>query len=290
MGKQKILAYFGHHKCATTMMLKVINEVCEYSGLKHAHYHSPKMWGYKNGFGLDKAADQHKLDFVSYISADQKFIGDPDRFRGIHIIRDPRDIAISSYFSHRNSHSTEGWPELAQFRTVLERLPKDEGILADLKFTAQLPVDGWDINLFDTIKEWNYQAKNVLELRFENLIMDPYQQILNMFDFLGIVDFSEPDLANLLRYCDRRVQPRRIFVRKPLNSIPAWALLLILYENRFAKLAGGRKKGEEDVNSHYRRGMPGDWRNHFNELHKQYFKEHYNDLLVMLGYESGYEW
>jgi hypothetical protein len=288
--KQLILAYFGHHKCASTLMLKVINEVCNYIGIKHAHYHSPKMWGYKSHFSLDKVVDQNKLRFVSYTGVDQNFIGDLDRFRAIHIIRDPRDIAISSYFSHRNSHVTDGWPELKEFRKDLERLPKDKGILENLKFTAELPVDGWTTNLFDTMKQWNYNAKNVMEVRFEELIRDPYQNFLEMFVFLGLVEFSEPYASSWLRYSVRKWLPRHIIQLQPLTSISAWILLLIIYRNRFAKLAGGRKKGEEDDNSHYRKGTPGEWRNHFNEQHKTYFKEHYNDLLTKLGYESGYDW
>ncbi|MGH6849425.1 MAG: sulfotransferase domain-containing protein [Methylocella sp.] len=290
MEKQKILAYFGHHKCATTLMLKIINEVCDYTGRKHAYYHSPKMWGYKSGFTLNKAADENELDFVSYTDADLNYIGGLDRFRGIHVIRDPRDIAISAYFSHRYSHSNDEWPELAEFRKELERLPKDEGILENFKFTAQLPTDGWNINLFDTMKEWNYQAENVLEVRFEDLIRDPYQNFLAMFGFLGLLEFSEPSASSLLRHCVRKWRPRRIIELQLPASIPAWVLLMIVYQNRFAKLAGGRKNGEEDEKSHYRKGTPGDWRKHFNEQHKQYFKEHYNDLLVKLGYESGYDW
>jgi sulfotransferase family protein len=285
VSKRQLLAYFGHHKCASTLMLTVINEVCAYAGLRHAHYDSPKMWGYKIGFGLDKAADENKLHFVSYTGADVKFLGDRNRFRGIHIIRDPRDIAISAYFSHRNSHSTEGWPELAEVRNDLLRLPKDQGILEDLKFTAKLPVDGWTTNLFDTMKEWNYESENVLEVRFEDLVRDPYQTFLEMFAFLGLLESSEAHPSILLRHA-----VRSWLTRGPLASIPAWVLLTIVYRNRFAKLAGGRKKGEEDENSHYRKGAPGDWKNHFNERHKQYFKEHYNDLLVKLGYESGYDW
>ncbi len=33
----------------------------------------------------------------------------------------------------------------------------------------------------------------------------------------------------------------------------------------FAKLSGGRPRGQEDRNSFFRRGVPGDWRNHFDE-------------------------
>jgi hypothetical protein len=288
--KQKIPAYFGHHKCASTFLLNVIREVCKTLGFKHAHFHSPKMWGHESGYTLDKMVDARKLDFVSYINADLDYIGDLDRFRGIHIIRDPRDIVVSSYFSHRNSHPTGSWPELAALRKVLERLPEDEGILEDMRFTASLPVDGWTINLFDTMKEWNYCAGNVMELRFEDLVRDPYQHFLEMLEFLGLVEYSDATASSLLRYAVRKWQPQRILRFQRRASVPAWALLMIVYQNRFSKLADGRTEGDEDQKSHHRKGLAGDWMNHFKEQHKRYFKEHYNDLLVKLGYEKDNDW
>jgi hypothetical protein len=65
---------------------------------------------------------------------------------------------------------------------------------------------------------------------------------------------------------------------------------MIVYQNRFSKLADGRTEGDEDQKSHYRKGLPGDWMDHFNGQHKRYFKEHYNDLLVKLGYEKDNDW
>jgi hypothetical protein len=83
--------------------------------------------------------------------------------------------------------------------------------------------------------------------------------------------------------------PRVPLIRTPAK-IPGWVLLSFVYENRFSKLAGGRKSGEENVKSHYRKGTSGDWKNHFTESHKAYFKQHYNDLLITLGYETDDRW
>ena len=58
----------------------------------------------------------------------------------------------------------------------------------------------------------------------------------------------------------------------------------------FKKLAGGRKKGEENIKSHYRKGVHGDWKNHLNDDHVAFFKEHYNELLIKLGYETDGDW
>jgi hypothetical protein len=48
--------------------------------------------------------------------------------------------------------------------------------------------------------------------------------------------------------------------------------------------------GDQDVQSHYRKGLSGDWVNHFTPAHVQYFKEHYNDVLFGLGYERDPNW
>ena len=51
-----------------------------------------------------------------------------------------------------------------------------------------------------------------------------------------------------------------------------------------------RKQGDEDVTSHFRKGRPGDWINHFTDDHKALFKELYPEILIGLGYESSNYW
>ena len=41
---------------------------------------------------------------------------------------------------------------------------------------------------------------------------------------------------------------------------------------------------------HYRRGVPGDWVNHFESDHVRVFKGRYDDLLIKLGYEKNEGW
>lgn len=293
MTDSAIKAYFGHHKCGSTMILGILQKVCHYAGLKHAHFHSPRMWGWRDGSpGLDDAVHDLGLDFVSYISADLTYLGDRQAYRGLHVIRDPRDIVVSSYFSHRYSHPTDAWPELAEFREVLATLPKEEGLLENIKFTARLKVDGLDLNLFETLRDWDYSMPNVMEVRFEDLVARPYQIFIEMFEFLDLIDENGSvgaAVKSWFRYELRNRYPWLPFSRK-IRRIPAWMLFSFVYENRFAKLAEGRGQGQEDVRSHYRKGTPGDWRNHFKEQHKDYFKEHYGDLLIKLGYEEDENW
>jgi hypothetical protein len=60
--------------------------------------------------------------------------------------------------------------------------------------------------------------------------------------------------------------------------------------NRFENLSGGRRLGEEDRSSHFRRGTPGDWRNHFTPKVTDAFKERYGDVLIYAGYERNKDW
>lgn len=69
-------------------------------------------------------------------------------------------------------------------------------------------------------------------------------------------------------------------------------------EDRFAevverwtfKTKTGRTPGEEDLGSHMRKGIVGDWRNHFTPRVRDCFKTRYADLLQKLGYEPTQEW
>ena len=59
---------------------------------------------------------------------------------------------------------------------------------------------------------------------------------------------------------------------------------------RFERLSGGRAPGEEDPASHFRKGVPGEWRTYFDERLKGTFKERWGELLIATGYERDREW
>jgi hypothetical protein len=60
--------------------------------------------------------------------------------------------------------------------------------------------------------------------------------------------------------------------------------------NSFEKLSGGRERGKEDIQAHYRKGSAGDWRNHFTPAITKRFKVLYQDALVAGGYEKDENW
>jgi hypothetical protein len=63
----------------------------------------------------------------------------------------------------------------------------------------------------------------------------------------------------------------------------------VVEANRFEKKTG-RQKGQEDVASHHRKGVRGDWQNHFSPGVTERFKERFGKVLVETGYETGTDW
>jgi lipopolysaccharide transport system ATP-binding protein len=63
----------------------------------------------------------------------------------------------------------------------------------------------------------------------------------------------------------------------------------VIRQNRFEAVAG-RPPGDEDRTSHERKGIAGDWRNHFTDPVTKAFKQRFGSLLVATGYERGFDW
>lgn len=268
--------FFGHHKCATIWIVSILNHLAVKAGLTHQHFHSHKTMGYD----LKRAIADGGLDVCSYTNANYAHIN-VDDFRGFHVVRDPRDILVSAYFSHMKSHETDFWPELVAHRAELQALPKSEGLLYSFEFSDRLPTDGCDINLMDALGGWNYQDERILELRFEDIVAKPYEtwvEVMQHLEMLG-PQSAAPSKPGLLDRLARRRSPER-------GGLGIADVLYAVYGTRFEKKAGGRGAGAENTASHYRKGQPGDWVNHFEASHKAAFKARYPGLLEKLGYDK----
>src|ERR1044071_7538984 len=231
-----MFGYFGHHKCGTVWILSIVKEIAAQAGLRVAHHHN------EAGFDGDIQAHFNRcpFDFWCYTNADYYFVRGI-ALGGFHVVRDPRDVIVSGYFSHLNSHPEDGWPRLRPYRKLLRSISKEEGLLREMEFIA--PV------LYDMLG-WDRPAAGVREIRFEELVADPKDRFCRIFRDLGLL----PDRVSEAALC---------------QAVDRYT---------FQRLAGGRKAGEEDAAHHFRKGVPGDWRNHFTPAHTAYFKKLHNPL------------
>ena len=251
MQAKPLLAYFGHHKCATQWIRRIVTDICKIIDREPLVFNGRKQFGGDLLASIPRASST----FLCYMNADVKYVRPLGRlahgFRGFHIVRDPRDVVVSTYYSHLYSHPLfEG---LEQQRAKLKSVSKDEGLMLVLENRR---------HQFRTMLEWDYNRPNVLELRMENVTSDAAAEIPRILEFLGL---------------------------GPADGITPTLLREIVAGHDFSVLAR-RNPGEEDVTSHYRKGVKGDWMNHFGPGHVAYFKEHYGDLLKKLRYENDDNW
>jgi Sulfotransferase domain len=280
---RQLCCFFGHHKCATTWIESMIKPVCNELKLNHCNVHNSKIFREE----LDQFVETNKIDFLSYTNADYDYVKQLKSFKGFHVVRDPRDIVVSAYFSHLYSHSTEEWSELISYREKLKNMSKDEGLLEEIKFRKKS---------FEMMGNWDYKLNHVMEIQMEKLIINPYNYFVEILRFLGILneksslkDEFKYDLKKNIAKIQKRILGKEI-LNTSIKKLRLEEALTIVYLNDFQKKSGGRSKGKENVKSHYRKGIPQDWKNHFNETHIEFFKENYNDLLIKLGYECDDNW
>ena len=314
MTRERFLAAaLGHHKCASEWIHGICELVCHDLGLKTGKVYDER------GFGgdLERYVRDQKVDFLLYGDADFQQVQNlpVEKIRAFHYVRDPRDIVVSAYFSHRNSHRTKWWPELVEHRQKLRSCSKDQGLFIELEFRSRQ---------FQEMRSWKHSSDNqsIRLYKIEDVVSNPYQAFLEIFAHLGLLDAESYCASKRIRFLlsrmNRRLEsfihdfvtplperitpeharylaatsewrPRRRLPRT-LKAIPAERLLGIVYEHDFSRLSGGRQRGEVDPNSHYRRGVHGDWINHFSLEFLQFFKERYGDLVLQYGYESDPDW
>jgi len=279
-----MFAFFGHHKCATMSLNTILGCTCRRIGLRHAAlFNSGQFDGDLAGY-----CDEHKIDFLLYGNANMNYVKNMPPHRGIHIIRDPRDIVVSAYFSHLHSHPTHAWPELKAHREKLGSMSQEEGLAEEIKFRNKS---------FRHMAVWDYAQDHVLEIRFESFIKSSYEILLAAFQHMSLVDESRLGYRNRFRNTVREVLAslrRRsgcnLLPYRPGRQIHASELLALNWQHRFEARSKGRSQGDEDVRNHYRKGRSGDWTNYFTPELKQAFKNNYPGLVPQLGYAPSDDW
>jgi len=176
----------------------------------------------------------------------------PEDHRTFYVIRDPRDIVVSWYFSARDTHRLVG--KVPKYRAVLRACSQDEGLhyaIETLSYT------------FAAMRTWAYAAPTdpaVLIVRFEDATARPVETFRAIFDHCRIPvpdDLLREVMADYTKDAMRRMDDAR----------PFW-----------------RQRSLSD-DSHYR-PTASSWREAFTPAHHARFAEVNGDLLRLLGYEE----
>ena len=162
------LVYVGHHKCGTGWIKRILRDVSAASGSKVS----------QEGYGRKDRAEEYSEELFDIVLWPNFFRHlypiDKVNCHILHVIRDPRDMLISQYFSHRDTHPDRDW--LAREREVLQRLDVRAGMSYLIRESP----------LFrSTVEEliaWDYARRCTIESRFEEITLEPLPVFQQVFD------------------------------------------------------------------------------------------------------------
>lgn len=164
------------------------------------------------------------------------------------IYRDPRDMLVSQVFFATDMHEEHGMHEYynslpdfnARLNVAITGIEKGGLKMVSVK------------QRYEGVFQW-LEQKNVMSLRFEDLINNRDATLLAMLDEVEKTGYKIPT-------------PREKALQILVDAI-------------------------EPKKSHtFRSGKTGGWKDHFNKEHKKLFKDVAGDLLVKLGYENNNDW
>lgn len=192
---------------------------------------------------------QKKIVSPFYVNFDNfTALPKPKEYKAFFVVRDPRDLITSYYFSIKHSH-----PDMAnvkEMRDALHALSLSEGFLYVMD-------DLYDYGTFQAMRSWADGAENSSRV-----------ELVKFEDLSGPRSFET--FQKLFIHCE--------------IPIPEKTIRKLLQDHGFKRISK-RVQGEEDITSHYRKGTPGDWVNYFNNAIEKKLRVLTGDLVEYLGYQ-----
>ena len=227
-----------HHKTGTVWLSSIFYQICRRARLVY--------------FSGTQADLPEVFDVFLQNHSRFAFERIPAHWRGLHVIRDPRDVIVSGCFYHQTS--SESW--LHRKRKDFGGLTYQEKINSYSSLEDQLlfEMDNVGAATIQEMVAWDYENPAFLEVKYEDLISD-----CELFLF------------------------HRIFVHLGFQSRTLPDLLKIAYS--MSLFSGNLKRSE-----HVRSGNSGQWRRYFTPALRDAFAQRHGDSLRALGYEQDGAW
>jgi len=169
----------------------------------------------------------------------------PSQYKTICVVRDPRDIVVSWYFSMLKTHGLMG--KVYKYRKALKKITIDEGL--------HYCIDELALK-FSAMRTWfnNTNDPNMLIVKFEDLVQYPTTTFSKVFEFCNI-EITKGELESVLsRYTKEKMRENDL------------------------------KRRTDKSDSHYRvkRSKHSDY---FTEEHYNHFYKVTGNLTDVMGYE-----
>lgn len=177
------------------------------------------------------------------------------------LVRDGRDVMVSFYFHFVRLHERA---QSNKFKKGLRHLYGDNPDLTNIRANLPKFIEYINENPLGSPTDWaTYNDR--------------------WWDQPGVVYTRYEALRN-----DCLVEMRRISKAHGIEC-DDWRLERAV-EGHSMERAAGRKPGQEDRNSFIRKGVVGDWKNHFNQESLRVFSDICGPTLARLGYEQSPDW
>ncbi|NWR97164.1 ST1D1 Sulfotransferase, partial [Motacilla alba] len=160
----------------------------------------------------------------------------------IYMARNPKDVAISYYYFHQ-----------------MAKIHHDPGTKAEFleNFMAgKVPYGSW----YDHVRGWweKKREKKILYLFYEDMKKDPRQEVHKILQFLG-KELAEETVDRILHHTSFQ----------EMKKNPA-----ANYETMLPALM------DHSISPFLRKGVSGDWKNHFTVAQNERFDQHYQELMA----------
>ena len=178
------------------------------------------------------------------------------------VIRDGRDIMVSAYYHFLFQNDRNSLKNISKNRQKLpfenyEDIKTNMPRFIEYMFTSF--TDKWSHFSWDACIRSFYENSNVHIVKYEDLLKDAVHEIERALSFL---EFPLADGVDISKVVSK-----------------------YSFENQTK-----RESGQEDKKSFLRKGISGDWVNHFSKESRELFAHYAGDELILAGYESSRNW
>jgi len=246
-----LLRFLLNHTAAGFMPLYIVNEYPKSGG----------SWlGQMLGDALELPFPRNRLPLLTSSIMQGHYIW-PGNMKNVVVLwRDGRDVLVSQYYhslfynekgNKRGVEITRRNVSFTDYEDIFNNLPKF------IEYTYKRK-GNLGFSWTDFYRVWGNRS-NIIHTKYENLRAATAEELQRI-----ILELSAKQLSS-----------------KRANEIA---------DNFSFEKQSGRKPGQEDAKSFMRKGVVGDWKNHFSPDAKQLFDKYAGDALIGLGYEKDHSW